>query len=113
MRTEIDMGIFWNYADPAQRVEELFTSALAGPSLHGEELQQQAQILRTAAAASPGTQATLNLENLAIALLLVVAFVGAGIGTNAVGLTDSTTALFALATTAFGIVVGLLTGEKP
>jgi hypothetical protein len=50
---------------------------------------------------------------LIVALLIVAVLIGAGIATQAAHLTASSAALFSLATTAFGIVVGLLTGEKP
>ncbi len=45
--------------------------------------------------------------------MIVAVLLGAGIGTDAANLPNSSKALYALATTAFGIVVGLLTGEKP
>jgi hypothetical protein len=111
------MGIFWNYPDqPAQPrpyVVQQFRTALATHLPADANVDQQARDLAAAVASLPPPQATLDKRNLGIAILIVFAFVGAGIGTDAVGLSTSTTSLFALATTAFGIVVGLLTGEKP
>jgi hypothetical protein len=112
------MGIFWNYAEqpqtPASMVQQ-FRAALAAPSVSGPELDRQAQALADEAAAPPprAQGAQMNTGNLIIAIGIVAALIGAGIGTNAAGLGTSTTSLFGLATTAFGIVVGILTGEKP
>lgn len=111
------MGIFWNYPDqpqPRPYLVQQFRTALATQPPADANLDQQAHDLAAAVASAPPAQAaTLDKLNLAIAILIVFAFVGAAIGTDAVGLSTSTTSLFALATTAFGIVVGLLTGEKP
>lgn len=111
------LGVFWNYTEQPQAqasTTQLFRAALNAPApATSADLDKQAQALATEVS-SPRTQAAeLNSTNLVIGILIVIAFVGAGIGTNAAGLTTSTTSLFALATTAFGIVVGLLTGEKP
>jgi hypothetical protein len=90
-----------------------FRAALAAPPPSKADLDQQAQELATAvASATPSQTGEVNKGNLITALLIVVAFVGAGIGTDAVGLSASSTALFALGTTAFGIIVGMLSGEK-
>ena len=112
------MGIFWNYTEQPQAqasTTQLFRTALNAPApATSADLDKQAQDLATEVSSPPRTQAAeLNATNLVVAILIVIAFVGAGIGTNAAGLTTSTTSLFALATTAFGIVVGLLTAEKP
>lgn len=112
------LGVFWNYTEQPQAqasTTQLFRAALNAPApATSADLDKQAQDLATEVSSPPRTQAAeLNATNLVIGILIVIAFVGAGIGTNAAGLTTSTTSLFALATTAFGIVVGLLTGEKP
>ena len=112
------MGVFWNYTEQPQAqasTMQLFRAALNAPApATSADLNKQAQALATEVSSPQRTQAAeLNATNLVIAILIVIALIGAGIGTNAAGLTTSTTSLFALATTAFGIVVGLLTGEKP
>lgn len=109
------MGIFWNYtAQPPASTTQLFRAALQAPPPARADLESQARDLAAQATPQPQVHtANLNVMNLIVAILIVFAFVGAGIGTNAAGLTTSTASLFALATTAFGIVVGLLGGEKP
>jgi hypothetical protein len=77
------------------------------------ELDQRAQALAMAVASTaPSQTGEVNKGNLITAILIVFVFVGAGIGTDAAGLSTSATALFALGTAAFGIIVGLLGGEK-
>ena len=108
------MGIFWQpQPQPQPLVTQQFRAALAAPPPPTEELERQAQDLATRAASAPPSQSgEVNKGNLITAILIVVAFVGAGIGTDAAGLSASSTALFGLGTTAFGIIVGLLGGEK-
>ncbi|MGO9080744.1 MAG: hypothetical protein ACLQDY_17145 [Streptosporangiaceae bacterium] len=107
------MGIFWNYADePPPSVVASFSEALAKAPPQGPALAQEAQT-RAAAAAGVTPRASLNRLNLVVALGTVAVLLGAGIGTDAANLPNSSKAIYALATTAFGIVVGLLTGEKP
>jgi hypothetical protein len=111
------MGIFWSYPDqpkPEPSVMQHFRAALAAPPPSDADLDEQARELAGALALAPPRQAAkVNGGSLIIAIVIVAALVGAGIGTNAAGLDAATTALFSLGTTAFGIVVGLLTGEKP
>lgn len=112
------MGIFWNYTGhllTQASTTQLFRTALqAPPPATPADLDSQAQDLAAQVTSPPHAQAAdLNVMNLVVAILIVIAFVGAGIGTDAAGLTTSTASLFALATMAFGIIVGILGGEKP
>lgn len=107
------MGLFWNYASvPSATVEESFRTALAKTPPQGDALDEEAKT-RAAAVTNTNPPASLNKANLVVALVIVAVLLGAGIGTDAANLPNSSKALYALATTAFGIVVGLLTGEKP
>lgn len=47
-----------------------------------------------------------------IAVAILVAFVTAAVWTDAVGVDDSSKALYGFATTIMGVIVGLLAGEK-
>ena len=93
------MGIFWKaQPQPQPLVMQHFRAALAAPPPPTTELDQQAQALATAvASAAPSQTGEVNKGNLITAMLIVVAFVGAGIGTDAVGLSASSTALFSSA----------------
>jgi hypothetical protein len=107
------MGVFWDYNDePSPAVVNSFRTALAKTPPADPDLEEEAQT-RAAAATNASPPAALNKANLVTALLIVAVLLGAGIGTDAANLPNSSKALYALATTAFGIVVGLLTGEKP
>ena len=85
-RTE--MGIFWKpQPHPQPLVMQHFRAALAAPPPPTADLDQQAQELATAvASAAPAQTGEVNKGNLITAILIVVAFVGAGIGTDAAGL---------------------------
>ncbi len=107
------MGIFWDYSDqPRPSVVDSFKTALTKQAQQGDDLDAEARE-RAVAAADATAPASLKAGNLIVALIVVAVLIGAGIGTDAASLPDSSKALYALATTAFGIVVGLLTGEKP
>jgi hypothetical protein len=107
------MGVFWDYKDqPSQAVVDSFRAALEKTPPQGPALDEEATT-RAAAVTNASPPASLNRANLVVALVVVAVLLGAGIGTDAANLPNSSKALYALATTAFGIVVGLLTGEKP
>jgi hypothetical protein len=107
------MGIFWDSKDqPSQTVVNAFRAALAETPPEPAALDGEAQA-RATAVTNTSPPAALNRTNLLVALLIVAVLLGAAIGTDAANLPNSSKALYALATTAFGIVVGLLTGEKP
>ena len=106
------MGIFWEETgNPAPDVERSFKDALAKAPPSDSTLDAEAHD-RATAAANANTPAKLKTANLIVALLIVAVLIGCAIGTDAAHLPNSSKALFGLATTAFGIVVGLLTGEK-
>jgi hypothetical protein len=67
-----------------------------------------------AASAAPGdaVPASLQALRLLVAVGLVAGLVIGGVVTEANGWSDSSTAIWALATTAFGVIVGLLGGES-
>jgi hypothetical protein len=107
------MGLFWEgTGEPAPEVERSFRDALATPPASVPDLDAAAR-QRAAAVANASPPATLKKANLIVALAVVAVLIGCAIGTDAAHLPSSSKALFGLATTAFGIVVGLLTGEKP
>jgi hypothetical protein len=107
------MGIFWTYStEPRPSVVASFKAALAKSPPSGNALDSEAEE-RAAATADTTAPANLNSKNLIVAIIIVAALIGAAIGTDAANLPNSSKALYVIATTAFGIVVGLLTGEKP
>jgi hypothetical protein len=107
------MGIFWTYsAEPRPSVVDSFKTALAKPAVSGNALDNEASE-RAAAVADTTAPANLNWKNLIVAIILVLALLGTAIGTDAANLPNSSKALYAIATTAFGLIFGLLTGEKP
>jgi len=108
------MGIFWDDTAVSGAAEHLIASEikLRAPDLDDDDVATKASAL---AAAAKGTAATtkFHANRMLVALAFVMAFVGAGIGTEAAGLNNSSKALFGLGSTAFGIIVGIVTGEKP
>ena len=107
------MGIFWERA-----VQPPPTPADEAVDIH-EAYQEPTDAERAAhargraqAIAQTPEPAKLKAVPLLVAFGVVVAFVVGGVVAEAIHLPDSSKALFGLATTAFGLVVGLLTGEK-
>lgn len=106
------MGIFWE--SPTQTppaTVQLFHAAYAMQPPAADMVGQLATN-SAAAAVSLSAPTTLNSTRLILALAIVAVLLGAGIWTDQAHLADSSKTLFALATTAFGIVTGLVTGEK-
>jgi hypothetical protein len=106
------MGVFWDQAeaDPQYMVDS-FSAALRTPPPQQDALVED--LARThARAASVRPAAKLNVGRLIAALVIVGVLLGAGIACNSAHLHDAEKTLFSLATTAFGVVVGLLTGKS-
>lgn len=106
------MGIFWSdeVEDRGTTLESVLDVAFAARPPGSD--QERARLVRNSAR-EVAPQAQLKVVPLVIALGIVGVLLGAGIWTDAAGLKGSSRAVFGLATTAFGIVVGLLGGEKP
>jgi hypothetical protein len=108
------VAIFWQApAEPNAVLKQVVGDAVR---LAPEQVDVDAEITARTAAAAAGAQGQggeLQVARVVFALVLVAAFVGAGIGCEAGDLTDGAKALYGLAATAFGIVVGLVTGERP
>ncbi len=108
------MGIFWTYsAQPQQAVVQSFQDALTKPPADDPVTLTREATERAAAAANVSAPAHLDYPRLITALGIVAVLLIGAVWTDAAHVGDSSNALFALATTAFGMVVGLLTGEKP
>lgn len=107
------MGVFWEYTDePSPYVVKSFKEALESASPAGAEALEREAGERAKAVTGSTGKGRLHAGRLAGALAIVVVLVGVAIAAEALGLDESSKALFGLATTAFGIVVGLLTGER-
>jgi hypothetical protein len=102
------MGIFWS-EPPATDLEAALERAYQTPPPPEE---RRAELARQEAQQVAGPS-TFRADRLLLALAIVAVLLGAGVWAEAGNLAASSKALFGLATTAFGIVVGLLTGEKP
>ncbi len=107
------MGIFWDYGSTADsELEGAFDEALAAEPPEERVRGQKARLLaKSVAGLTP--PAALNVGRLVVALLIVAVLLGGGVASEAADLKDSSKALLGLAATAFGLVVGLLGGEKP
>lgn len=78
------------------------------PTDPGGAAKAAAQAASDAMAGSPTFQSTRFL----VAMVIFLALLGIAIGCDASGLTSSTTALYSLASSLFGVIVGFLGGEK-
>jgi hypothetical protein len=106
------MGLFWDYpARPSPVLVQSFREALLTPP-DASLIDADAET-RAAAATSTADTAKLNAARLVVSLGIVAVLVIGGVITDANHLVASSTALYTLATTAFGIVVGVLSAEKP
>jgi len=106
------MGVFWDHTDePPADVVSSFKEALEATPPAGAALQREAGERALAVTRSTGAS-KLNVGRLAGAIVLVLLLAGAGVAAEAADLSESSKALFGFATTVFGVVVGLLTGEK-
>jgi hypothetical protein len=101
------MGVFWDYrARPKPAMVLAFRDALAAPPPDPAALDREAT-RRVEALTETMTETNLNVDRLAVALGIVGLLIAAAITTDAFDLSASSTALYTLATTAFGMVVGL------
>lgn len=119
------MGVFYERVGgpppeslvPVDTVRSVVERGLqSAPPLTGEDLVDQTDALVAEARASAPVAADagevrLQGQRLLIAAGLVALLVVAGIVTEANGWSDSSTAIWTLATTAFGVIVGLLGGD--
>jgi len=78
------------------------------PADPGAQAQQAAQ----AAANALLGGATLNTGRFLVAAAIFLALLGTAIGCDASGLTSSTTAIYSLVSSIFGVIVGVLGGEN-
>lgn len=100
---------------PVSTVHDMVHASLAeSPPAAGDDLDARTNAIvnsATAQAAGAEVPASLQALRLLVAVGLVAGLVIGGVVTEANGWTDSSTAIWALATTAFGVIVGLLGGE--
>ena len=91
-------------------VQAAVRSALLAPP--PTDAGQAAQSAAQAAVNSLSGSATFQSGRFAVALLIFLALLGTAIGCDASGLTTSTTALYSLVASVFGVIVGFIGGEK-
>jgi hypothetical protein len=100
------LGQFKPLAEPVK-------AALASPAPANPD---DAKAAATAKAEALSNQllggSSFNTARFVVALVIFLALLGAAIGTDAAELKSSPAALYALATTVFGVVVGFLGSEK-
>jgi hypothetical protein len=109
------MGVFWSTdpVSPPPLVVQNFKDALRADVSGDDDLQVTAHATQRAqSAASVQSPAQFNPARFLAALAIVAVLLAAGIVCNAKGWSDSSKTLFTLATTAFGVVTGLLTGKS-
>jgi hypothetical protein len=105
------VGIFWEpLSTERASLRSQFREALMASPPSKAEADSRADDL--ARASTTDSRQSLQVGRLLIAMAIVIVLVGAGIWTAAVGLSDPSKSIFGIATTAFGVVVGLLGGEK-
>lgn len=105
------MGIFWeSLSTERASLKSQFREALMASPPSEAEAESRANDL--AQASTTETEQSLQVGRLLIAMAIVIVLIGAGIWTSAAGLSDPSKSIFGIATTAFGVVVGLLGGEK-
>jgi hypothetical protein len=107
------MAIFWERKGGAPGIDSDVVIPESFQPGEGTDAERAAHARgwAQAAAMTPGP-ASLRVGPLLVALAIVAALLVGGVIADAADLPNSSKALFGLATTAFGIVVGLLTGEK-
>lgn len=100
---------------PVSTVRDMVHASLqeVPPSTEAELADKTDAVVTSGAASAAGGNVPAGLQalRLLVAVGLVAALVVGGVVTEANGWTDSSTAIWALATTAFGVIVGLLGGE--
>jgi len=107
------MGVFWD-TQPNEvsyhlvaSIEDALTTAAPSDSTQLHKMAvQKAKAIQTTPPVS------FHPTRLVIAMFIVAILVGAGIYCDAHSYADATKYVFGIATTAFGIVVGLLTGKS-
>jgi hypothetical protein len=108
------MGIFWETKpdEPSPLLVNNFAAALRTqpPADEATVKAQATESARAAATVTPPT--TFNAQRFVMAVIIVAVLLIAGIVCNAQGWTDAEKTLFTLATTAFGVVTGLLAGKS-
>jgi hypothetical protein len=107
------MGVFFDARVAQPKIEQAISSAF---SSRPEVLQQPQEAAMTAARAVTSSAAVVekqfNARNFLFALAIFLAIVVAAVVTDALKLPDSSKALWGLAASIFGVIVGLLGGEK-
>jgi hypothetical protein len=107
------VGVFFNQV-PVQRmqVHNAILDALRTDPAQVQNPDAEAQNRTDAAITPPASYAAFNTGRFIGAILIFGALVGAAIGSDAAGLADSQKALYGLAASVFGVVIGFLGGEK-
>jgi hypothetical protein len=108
------MGLFYEpaRATPTKAVEGAIKDALeTDPNSVNDTTQEAAK--RANEITPPAGYAKFNTGRFVGAIVVFLGLLGAGIGTDAAGLEDSSKAIYGFAAGIFGLVVGFLGGEKP
>jgi hypothetical protein len=100
------VGVFFEPSGTKPSVREVLIDALGSPPV----VNADAEATHRLANVDGGS---LQTSRLIIAIVLVALLLMAGVFTDIKGYDDSSKALFGLAATLFGVIVGLLGGEKP
>jgi hypothetical protein len=107
------MGIFFEVQPVQSKVRESIRDALEEDPRQVPNLEAEAAARASAVAEKVRQGVTFQPQRFLIALAVFLTIVVAAIVTESFGLNDSPKALFFLAGTILGLIVGFLGGEKP
>ena len=105
------MGIFYTRPSSQPIVQEAIQNALAENPAN-VDVNEEAVTRANAVSEQLGETKEFQTGRFLVALAILIAFIAAAIITDATGLPDSSKALWGLAATSLGIIVGLLGGES-
>jgi hypothetical protein len=106
------MGVLYESGDPSEKIRMVIREAMGAESA----LANDAEAVETKASAAVQavkSSSKLSAGRLLIAIAILAAIIAAAVGTDAANLDDpSSKALWTLASSVFGVILGLLGGEK-
>jgi hypothetical protein len=106
------MGVFYEASDSNEQIRRVVKDALAARPALAEDAEA-VEHNASAAVKAVKSSSQLDVGRLLIAIAILAVIVGAAVGTDAANLDDlSSKALWALASSVFGVILGLLGGEK-
>jgi hypothetical protein len=106
------MGIFYTRPSSQPIVQEALQNALATNPANVDNVNEEAATRANTVSEQLGETKEFQTGRFLVALAILIAFIAAAIITDATGLPDSSKALWGLAATSLGIIVGLLGGES-